>query len=111
MLKNGGAGLALRYRGWNYVHQLQRLAFGAKPSDIRYDSGTKAVMMNVRDENSYDRCDDDYDQNVVSAAHAFKKNLCCLSLIGIPSRSMTWSMSSQTLRFSLKAWLRNRKAG
>ena len=33
----------------------------------------------------------------------FKKNFRCLSLIGIPSFSITLSMSSQTWRFTLSA--------
>jgi len=38
----------------------------------------------------------------------FKKKFRCLELMGMPSFSITASMSSQTLRFSLIAWLRNR---
>ena len=37
-----------------------------------------------------------------------RKKPRCLSLIGRPSFSITASMSSQTLRFSLMAWLRSR---
>ena len=50
-------------------------------------------------------------QFVESESQAFRKNRRCFSLMDMPSFSITASMSSQTLRFSLIAWLRNRYAG
>ena len=39
----------------------------------------------------------------VDSGYTFKKKFRCFSLIGIPSFSITFMMSSQTLRFSLIA--------
>ncbi len=41
----------------------------------------------------------------------FKKNPRCLSLIAMPRRSMTASMSSQTSRLMGRDWLRSRYEG
>ena len=40
-----------------------------------------------------------------------KKKFRCLALMGISSFSITFKISSHTLRFSLIAWLRKRYAG
>src|SRR6266542_6164213 len=69
------------------------------PRDFRRESGRRTIHGGL------------HHQAQLADQAGLMKNRRCFSLIGIESFSITWSMSSQTRRFSLRAWLRSRYAG